>query len=48
MTKTQTHEGVAISEIVDGHLVTRHYIGYTRREAESLFRTEVKSWAKKR
>lgn len=33
---------IRISAIVDGYLVTRQYMGYTKREAISLFRQKYK------
>ncbi len=32
---------IAISDIVDGYLVRRCYMGYTVKEAKRLFRQEV-------
>lgn len=43
MTITKTREGgYAISDIVNGYLVTRQYYGYTLREAKKLFRQELR------
>lgn len=39
----RTHSGVwCISEIVKGVLVTRRYMGYSKREAIQLFKREVR------
>ena len=36
------HSGmIVISDIVGGDLVTRRYIGYTRRKAIQLFKEEI-------
>lgn len=43
MTITKTREGgYAISDIVNGYLVTIQYYGYTLREAKKKFRQEIK------
>jgi hypothetical protein len=31
-----------ISDIVDGYLVTRKYMGYTKKEAVDMFKEEIK------
>lgn len=42
MTITRDHRGAyVISAIVRGYLVTRQYLGYSRREAIAEFRAEV-------
>lgn len=43
MTATKLHNGAwQISDIIGGHLVTRTYYGYTKREALRLFKSETK------
>lgn len=38
------HSGmIVISEVVDGYLVTRRYIGYTKKEAVKDFKEEIKN-----
>jgi hypothetical protein len=38
MTIRKNHEGAyVITDLVDGHLMTRMFYGYTKREAISLF-----------
>lgn len=40
----RTHLGAwRISDTVDGHLVTRQFFGYTKREAMRLFRAETRA-----
>jgi len=31
---------IVISDIIDGHWVTRKYMGYTKKEAKRLFKKE--------
>lgn len=38
MTITRHSEGIEISDIVGGYLVSKLYIGYTVKEARALFR----------
>jgi hypothetical protein len=39
----RTYQGAwCISDTVRGYLVTRTYFGYTRREAERMFRAETR------
>lgn len=38
MTIERTIQGIRLSTIHKGYLVTQHYIGYTRKEAKQLFR----------
>tara|TARA_R100000781_G_scaffold29391_2_gene21505 strand:+ start:162 stop:365 length:204 start_codon:yes stop_codon:yes gene_type:complete len=33
---------IVISDIIDGHWVTRKYMGYTKKEAKRLFENEMK------
>lgn len=42
MTVTRHSEGIEISDIVGGYLVSRLYVGYTVREARQRFRAEFK------
>lgn len=35
---TRHREGFWLSDIVEGHLVTKLYVGYTLREAKRLFK----------
>ena len=42
--ETVPHSGmIVISEVVDGYLVTRRYIGYTKKEAVRDFKEEIKN-----
>ncbi len=42
LTVDRTSEGAwRVSAIVGGYLITRRYIGYTRREAVAMFRREM-------
>jgi hypothetical protein len=42
ITVEKTINGILVlSAMVNGHLVRRKYIGYTRKEAWSMFRDEV-------
>ncbi len=39
------HSGMwCISDIINGALVTRKYVGYSRKEAIQLFRQEMKGY----
>lgn len=40
MTITRKNSGIEVSDIVNGYLVTKLYIGYTVKEAKSLFMKE--------
>lgn len=42
MTITRHHSGIEVSDIVDGYLVSRLYIGYTVREAKARFKEETR------
>ena len=43
MTIERNPEGAwIISDIVSGYFVSRRYYGYTKREAQKLFKTEIK------
>jgi len=42
MTVEKTIQGIRISTIYKGYLVTQHYLGYTRKEAKQLFRQYLK------
>lgn len=42
MTITKKHAGIEISDIIGGYLVSELYIGYTVKEAKSLFNAEYK------
>ena len=42
MTITRHHSGVEVSDIINGHLVSRLYIGYTIRQAKEQFRKDTK------
>lgn len=43
MTTTKSIFGAyVISDIIHNHLVTRTYIGYTKRESQKLFKHEMK------
>lgn len=45
MTATRTREGWNISAIIDGYLVSKLYIGYTKAEAIKIFReSHRKTW----
>ena len=41
VTRCSVSGTLTLSAIIEGHLVTRRYIGYTRRAAISLFRSHV-------
>lgn len=45
MTVERTYAGAwRITDLdADGHLVSRLYLGYTKREAKRLFRTEMRA-----
>ncbi len=43
VTKSFPHGYWQVSDIVAGHLVSRTYIGYTKREAIAAFKEEVQS-----
>ena len=46
MTITKQHNGsLLISDIINGHLVTRVYYEYSKREALKLFKQEFKKHA---
>ena len=38
MTVTRHSEGIEVSDIIGGYLVSKLYIGYTVKEAKRLFR----------
>lgn len=42
MTITKKHSGIEITDIIGGYLVSKLYIGYTVKEAKSLFNAEYK------
>lgn len=42
ITKHPVNGSYVISSIVRGHLVTRVYYGYTRRDCASMFRRETR------
>jgi hypothetical protein len=42
MTVTRKSAGIEISDIVEGYLVSKLYIGYTVKEAKQLFNAEYK------
>jgi hypothetical protein len=42
MTITRKNAGIEVSEVIGGYLVSKLYIGYTVREAKSLFTAEYK------
>jgi len=42
MTVTKKNAGIEISDIVGGYLVSKLYVGYTVKEAKSLFQAEYK------
>lgn len=44
MTTTRTAQGIEVSQIVNGHRLHRHYIGYTTKEAKQLFSRFVKGY----
>lgn len=44
MTITKTIQGIRLSTILDNHLFTRHYIGYSMTEAKKKFRKEIRSF----
>jgi len=47
MTATKDIRGAwVVSGLVDGHLVTRRYYGYTKREAVAMWREEAKAPAR--
>lgn len=37
MTITKGSNGVEVSDVIDGYLVSRLYVGYTVKEAKKLF-----------
>jgi hypothetical protein len=42
MTIEKTYQGAwRISAIIDGHLVTKQYFGYSKKEAVALFKEET-------
>lgn len=34
--------GLEVSDIINGHLVTRRYFGFSKREAKRMFRLQTK------
>jgi hypothetical protein len=42
MTIERTIQGIRISTIHKGYLVTQHYIGYSKREATKLFKRHIR------
>lgn len=42
MTVTRHSEGIEVSDIIGGYLVSKLYIGYTVREAKRMFKEENK------
>jgi hypothetical protein len=46
MTVTRKSVGIEISDIVEGYLVSKLYIGYTVKEAKQLFNAEYKRGGK--
>jgi hypothetical protein len=46
MTVTRKSAGIEISDIVEGYLVSKLYIGYTVKEAKQLFNAEYKRGSK--
>lgn len=40
MTITRNNAGIEISDIIEGYLVSKLYIGYTVKEAKQLFMQE--------
>jgi hypothetical protein len=42
VTITRKNAGIEVSDIVGGYLVSKLYIGYTIKEAKSLFTAEYK------
>lgn len=46
MTITRKNAGIEVSDIVEGYLVSKLYIGYTIKEAKSLFTAEYKGEGK--
>ena len=45
MTITKKNSGIEVSDIIGGYLVSKLYIGYTVKEAKSLFNAEYKKGA---
>jgi hypothetical protein len=45
MTITRKNSGIEVSDIIGGYLVSKLYIGYTVKEAKSLFNAEYKKGA---
>ena len=43
MTVEKTIQGIRISTIYKGYLVTQHYLGYTRKEAVLEFKQYLKT-----
>jgi hypothetical protein len=46
VTITRKNAGIEVSDIVGGYLVSKLYIGYTIKEAKSLFTAEYKGEGK--
>lgn len=46
MSITRHHSGIEVSDIVDGYLVSRLYVGYTVKEAKAKFKQEFKGEGK--
>ena len=42
ITKNPINGAYVVSDIIDGHLVTRTYYGYTKKECRRMFRNEFK------
>lgn len=42
MSIERTIQGIRISAIVNGHRVSMHYIGYTKRQAVSEFKAHIR------
>ena len=42
ITKNPINGSYVVSDIIDGHLVTRTYYGYTKKECRRMFRNEFK------
>lgn len=42
ITKNPINGSYVVSDIIDGHLVTRTYYGYTKKECKRMFRNEFK------
>ena len=42
MIVVKDRNGYLISDVIDGYRVARRYVGHTKRDAQQLFRREIK------